>query len=624
MRFIGNKELITIEIKSLLDKKGLLNSKLSFFDAFCGTGAVADYLKDSVNLIVNDMIKWAEVYAKGRITSYNCNFENLGFDPFEYLNSKKTITKGFFYENYSKGGSERMYFTSENAGRIDFFRKTIEKWKTEKHISEYEYSYLLASLVESISFVSNTAGVYGAFLKHWDSRAKKPIIFKRVVAKKSEHLNVQFYNEKVEDIIENVECDILYLDPPYTQNQYGTQYHILQTLVLNDNPSISPITGSRPTSPMRSDWSKEYKSQILFDRIISKTKARYIIFSYSIDGFLSKSFIEASLKRYGKPETYDCKKISYNKYTNTKSRRKTNHFEYLFFVEKKEEADVKFESPLNYIGSKAKMIDEIKSFLPNNTDIFIDSFGGGFNVGINSVAKKIIYNEINHFVKDLIESFRNNDTYQFLLYVRRIIKKFKLKKQDSTSYKKARDYYNSLPFSKRDPKLLFTIILYSFNQQIRFNGDHNFNNPSGMRWFNDKVLEKLISFSRIIKEKNIEFRSFDYAELINSTDNKTFFYFDPPYRLTTGSYNDGKRGFKGWGIEEETRLLKFADILTRKNIFFMMSYVIEHKGKINEELKKWVKLNNYRLLEINGVAGIHRKEVLVLNYDLNDKIINAK
>ena len=179
MRFIGNKELITIEIKSLLDKKGLLNSKLSFFDAFCGTGAVADYLKDSVNLIVNDMIKWAEVYAKGRITSYNCNFENLGFDPFEYLNSKKTITKGFFYENYSKGGSERMYFTSENAGRIDFFRKTIEKWKTEKHISEYEYSYLLASLVESISFVSNTAGVYGAFLKHWDSRAKKPIIFKR-------------------------------------------------------------------------------------------------------------------------------------------------------------------------------------------------------------------------------------------------------------------------------------------------------------------------------------------------------------------------------------------------------------------------------------------------------------
>ena len=79
MRFIGNKELLTIEIKNLLKKKELLNSDLSFFDAFCGTGAVADSLKDSMNLIVNDMIEWSVVYAKGRLTSHNCTFEKLCF-----------------------------------------------------------------------------------------------------------------------------------------------------------------------------------------------------------------------------------------------------------------------------------------------------------------------------------------------------------------------------------------------------------------------------------------------------------------------------------------------------------------------------------------------------------------
>lgn len=617
MRFIGNKELITVEIKNLLDKKGLLDRNLSFFDAFCGTGAVADSLKDSLNLIVNDMIKWSVVYVKGRLTSHNCNFNNLEFDPFEFLNSNNTIQKGFFFQNYSKGGSERMYFSSENAGRIDYFRQTIEQWKIENLISDYEYSFLLASLIESISFVSNTAGVYGAFLKHWDPRAKKPIIFQKVVAKESEHLNIEFYNQKIEDLIENVKCDILYLDPPYTQNQYGTQYHILQTLVLNDNPSMSPITGSRPTSPMRSDWSKDYKSHILFDRIISKTKAKYIIFSYSTDGFLSKSFIEASLKRYGKQETYKCQKISYNKYKNFKFRGKKEHFEYLFFVEKKEEKDVKFESPLNYIGSKAKMIDELKCFFPKNIQTFIDGFGGGFNVGINLNANTVIYNELNYFVKDLVESFRVNDTYQYLLYMKRIIKKFNLIKEDSASYKEARDYYNSLPFSKRDPKLLYTIILYGFNQQIRFNGDHDFNNPVGMRWFNDKVLEKLISFSRIIKEKNIEFKNIDYTELNALIDNETFLYLDPPYRLTTGAYNDGKRGFKDWGIEAEKRLFKFADLLNKKSICFMISYVIEHKGQTNEELKKWIKLNNYRLITINQVVGIQRKEILIVNYDEN-------
>ena len=98
--------MITVEIKDLLEKKGLLNNRYSLFDAFCGTGAVADSLKDSINLVINDMIKWSVVYAKGRITSSNCTFRNLGFDPFEYLNSNNIIERRFFYQNYSQGGSE--------------------------------------------------------------------------------------------------------------------------------------------------------------------------------------------------------------------------------------------------------------------------------------------------------------------------------------------------------------------------------------------------------------------------------------------------------------------------------------------------------------------------------------
>lgn len=84
--------------------------------------------------------------------------------------------------------------------------------------------------------------------------------------------SVTVFNSKIESIIENVKCDILYLDPPYTQNQYGTQYHLLETLVLDDNPSISKITGSRSTAPMRSDWSKEYKAHILLIDFLLKHK----------------------------------------------------------------------------------------------------------------------------------------------------------------------------------------------------------------------------------------------------------------------------------------------------------------------------------------------------------------
>lgn len=628
MRYLGNKDSITDLIIEFLEENGLTKTSrtlfnyeysedeniLTFFDAFSGTGSVADSLKDKFNLIINDSLTWSVTYTRGRLIAHNCTFERLGFDPIAYFNSTENISQNFFYLNYSPGGSERMYFSAHNAGRIDFFRETIEDWKVNNLISDDEYSYLLACLIESISSVANTAGVYGAFLKHWDPRALKPINFTTVVSTNTQVNNIEFYNSKIENIIEDVECDILYLDPPYTQNQYGTQYHLLETLVLNDKPSISKITGSRSTTPMRSDWSKEYKAHIAFDNIIAKTKAKYIVMSYSTDGIMSKDFIEAVLKRYGKSDSYICKKISYKKYRNFKTKSSKEHFEYLFFIEKKEADEVNYESPLNYIGSKSKMINQIKEYLPTNINNFIDIFGGGFNVGVNVKANKIIYNDINHIVKDLVESFCINDTYKYIQYMKQIEKKFSLEISNSESYINARNYYNSLPIAKRDPKLLYTIILYGFQQQIRFNSNHDFNNPVGMRWFNDKVLEKMISFSRVLKENEFKFISCNFTELLNDIDADTFVYMDPPYRLTLGSYNDGKRGFLGWNEKSEQELFSFADILHSKGIKFMISYVAEHKGEINQELLKWIKNNNYDLIELNPIKGIKRKEVIVKNY----------
>ena len=238
-------------------------------------------------------------------------------------------------------------------------------------------------------------------------------------------------------------------------------------------------------------------------------------------------------------------------------------------------------------------------------------------MGITLPARRIIYNDLNYRVTELIRSFREYDTYSYLLYIRRIIKKFGLERANAQAYLKARDYYNSLPAKKRDPRLLFTIILYGFQQQIRFNGQHDFNNPVGMRWFNDKILEKMISFSRQIKEENVVFLSRSYKELRRRMTPSSFVYFDPPYDLTTGAYNDGKRGFDGWNKKLEAELFAFADRLDKAGIPFMLSYVIEHKGAVNRELLAWVERKNYRVIrlgDIIGISGSRRKEVLILNY----------
>lgn len=551
----------------------------------------------------------------------NCKFERLGFDPFVFLNSTDEMLEGFFFRTYSPGGSSRMYLTEQNAGRVDFYRQTIENWNDSQLLTEEEYRYLLACLIESVSFVSNTAGVYGAFLKKWDERALKNIKFLDLSDGIKASYQIDVYTDKIENIIGNINCDILYLDPPYTQNQYGTQYHLLETLVLNDKPEqVSKVTGSRSTREMRSDWSKMYKVHILFDKILAETSARYIFLSYNNDGDMSKEYIEAIMKRYGIENTFECIKIPYKKYENWKSNNKKTHYEYLFYIEKKSNEDIIYESPLNYIGSKYKVIPYIRDNI-RKSNTFVDLFGGGFNVGINSESEILYYNDINFIVKDLIESFRNYDTYDYIRYVKKYIEKNKLEKGNKETYLAARENYNSLPENKKDKRMLFALILYSYQQQIRFNSNYGFNNTAGVRWFNDCILAKLVSFSRVIKKKNISFISTDYInirERINIDEN-TFLYLDPPYKLTTGSYNDGKRGFKGWDDKLEQELFDFIDEMTQDNVPCMLSYVLEHKGITNTALEDWINRNNYTYIplgDVIGISGKPRKEILILNYDL--------
>lgn len=621
MRYIGNKESITKVILKLLKDKGLLGkSSLTFFDAFCGMGAVSFAVKDFFKIEINDILKCCTTFTAARLYGSDLVLNGLSFNPFNELNGNKQVEHGFFYKNYSPAGSDRMYFTSENAGRIDFFRHKIQDWYDDKSICELQYRYLLGCLLEAVSKVSNTAGVYGAFLKKWDSRAFHKIkiepLMERDLFCGQSPKDIAIYNDRIENIIRDVDCDILYLDPPYTQNQYGTQYHLLETLILNDNPSISKVTGSRPVTPLRSEWSKKYNCHILLDYVLANTKAKYIIMSYSNDGIMSKDFIESALKRYGKEGSYECQIVDYKKYNNKKCRGSEGHAEYIFFAERKPACDIIYESPLNYTGSKSKMINFIKENLPETKiATFVDAFGGGFNVGVN-VGESVIYNDVNFFVEGLLQSFRDIDTLEYLKKIDRFISKYGLSPNNKESYNLIRADYNLLPLEKRDPVMLYTMVLYGFQQQIRFNGNHDFNNPAGSRYFNDKLLEKFISFSRAIKEKQVDFKIGSYDGLAKYAKDGNFFYFDPPYTNTLGVYNDGKRGFLGWTKEKERKLLAFINELNDKGAKFMLSFIIKKGGAVNSEVVSWQQAYRYNMIDVPQFQGRYnnRKEVLIKNY----------
>jgi adenine-specific DNA-methyltransferase len=261
------------QIVALLEKHSLLANNYVFFDAFCGTGTVANAVSKYHDIVLNDNLLFATIYAKGRIVQNECVFANLGYNPIEYFNGNEFLLKGFVYHNYSPAGG-RMYFSEYNAQRIDYFRQIIEDWHIANIINENEYCYLLCCLLESISKVANVAGVYGAFLKTWDARAKKNIIFIEPEKQKettNEPRNVIIYNSNIEEIIPDVHCDILYLDPPYTHNSYSVQYHILETIIRNDNPDLKGITGARKYSNIFNRWSKKYEVEVAFEKVVAET-----------------------------------------------------------------------------------------------------------------------------------------------------------------------------------------------------------------------------------------------------------------------------------------------------------------------------------------------------------------
>lgn len=615
MRYLGCKSTLIDNIQELFERKNLFGEGFTLFDAFCGTGAIAHHFKDRFNLIINDNLLFATTFACGRIYASRCIFERLGFNPFSYFNDNENREEGFFSHNYAPKYSGRMYFSDWNAGRIDYFRHQIQEWFNTNLINYEEYCYLLSSLMESVSHVANVAGVYGAYLKTWDSRAVKKIVF-MPPADTDIEINVdsdnslEVKNGNIEDIIEDIDCDILYIDPPYTKNSYSVQYHILETLIRDDNPELRGVTGARPYKNISNDWSKPNKVEVQFDKVLAKTQASHIVFSYSSDGLMSKDYILYALKRYCYEDSVSCEEILYKRYRNFKTEEKQGHREYLFYGHKKPVKQVNYYCPLNYMGGKSPIIDFIKPVLTGR-EKFVDLMGGGFNVGVNvSGFKRVLYNDINFAVANILQMFKVADTATLLTFIEKTIKKYGLEKCNKEAYVKIREDYNKKYRNiEKEYWYLYVVILYGFQQQLRFNSNYEFNNPVGESGYSDSVKEKIVSFSRRIKELDVDFHIGDYRGVDDFIDANTLVYVDPPYLITLGSYNDGKRGFKGWNGEEEERLLLYLDELLNRGCKVVLSNLLEYKGLRNEQLQKWIISHN---IEIQQITFRGRNETLII------------
>lgn len=644
-RFLGSKYKLLSFIEDIV--KEHCKDVKSVIDAFAGTGVVGNlFLRNGKEVYFND-------YLKSNYYSYRAFFEpiKVNIKKIEEIiiryNKIEIDQENYFSENFSN-----TYFSSKDCRKIGFIRDDIENKFNHQEINEREKSILIASLIYSMDRVANTVGHYDAYRKISNIEDKFFMYMLDITEKgeKKSHIS----NLDANEFIKNVKADLVYIDPPYNSRQYCDSYHLLENVAEWNKPKVYGVAKKMDRSNLKSRYCTNEAAQA-FEELIKNCNCKYILVSYNNTGDKSNSRSNAKisdlqikqiLEKKGKVQVFE---QEYNNFTTGKSNS-IDHKERLFLCETSkecEESQVKLKdnhnfakSPLNYTGGKYRLLPQFENLFPKKIDTFVDFFCGGGNVAVNSNAKKIIAIDKETNLIKILELFKNYDYMDIVNRVDSIIEKYNLSNTykngyafygiDSSSglgkynkqyYLNLRNDYNHMKDSNERDFIFLTLVIYSFNHQIRFNSNGEYNMPVGKRDFNSSIRKNLLEFCKKLVVKNISFINIDYRKFkLETLNNNDFCYFDPPYYLGNASYNEND----GWNENKEKELLHYLNEINNHGIKFALSNVTEHKGLKNEILINWAIENQYNIHNLNynyNNSNYHlkdknqiTKEVLITNY----------
>ncbi len=311
IEFLGSKaRLLGFVLAPMVDDAEIR----SVADVFCGTGAVAHALGQAGHRVVaSDHLRLCVTLAEASLLAPAPSFDGLrdevrprdGRSTYEALLDTLQHERprpGFIHATYSpasvwRSRYERRYFTEVNAARIDTIRARIEAWK--ERLTRGERAVLLRDLVVAAARVSNTAGTYGCFLRHWKGRALEPLqLTPRLTPSPLGSGHEVHQGEAVHAVLNNT-VDAIYLDPPYTKRQYAAYYHVLETIVAGDEPAVEGVTGLRPWRDLDSDFCHRRRAPKALQTLLDRVNAKKLFLSYSEDGHIPHETILEILRSRG-------------------------------------------------------------------------------------------------------------------------------------------------------------------------------------------------------------------------------------------------------------------------------------------------------------------------------------
>lgn len=337
--YIGNKRSLlgNIEKEVLEITKKLGKDKLVCAELFSGSGIVARMLKRySSLLIVNDLENYSALINSCYLTNKKDypkeKCQEIRNEILSHCSMRKypgIITNNYAPkddENIQEG--ERVFYTHENALLIDTYRTLIDMIVPEEDLKKF----FLAPLITEASIHVNTSGVFKGFYKDKNTgigcfgasgknaltRILGKIELKAPVLSNFDSGLIVFQKDAVElsKIKDLPGLDIAYLDPPYNQHPYGSNYFMLNLILKNRlDVEISEVSGITQDWN-RSEFNKAATALQSLEQIVANLKAKYIIISYNSEGFITFEQMKSMLSKYGKLESIE---IEYNTFRGSRN-----------------------------------------------------------------------------------------------------------------------------------------------------------------------------------------------------------------------------------------------------------------------------------------------------------------
>lgn len=324
LNYIGCKKTLLPYITDIYKKEIPDLKHHSFADLFAGTGTVSWNAIPLYNDIISNDIEYY---------SYIINYALLKSSYSETL--QKTIDfmntldrkEGLIFLSFSPNDkSERMFFTPDNAKRCDAMRIYLETIK--QSLSKKDYMFLLASIIVSVDKVANTSCVYGAYLKRFKKTALEKF-FVKPIHKNQQQKHNKVFNRDVIELINLRDFDVVYLDPPYNQRQYGANYSPLNYIALYDENIKLCGKTALISDYTKSSFCSKTKVVDTFISLIKNIKCNILFISYNNEGLMDFSTFKNLLLEKGDVVLY---KIPYRRFKSKKDDGQNDVMEYVWVI----------------------------------------------------------------------------------------------------------------------------------------------------------------------------------------------------------------------------------------------------------------------------------------------------